>query len=317
MPKLWLKDIFLLLNVGLIAAGPAALTAADYPITNFKALTYLVDYEPFWAPDGRTIVLISSRHGGMHVHVFDPATGGNGSDMRQLTSGDDEDDSPAYSPDGKRIAYVSIRNGKSHIFAMNVDGTGSHQVTSGAGDNIHPVWSADSRRILFNTTYFSARDKADARPGGDDRRIGDKIDEVMQLATISPDGTNLKQMTSDGGYTYASFSPDGRSIVCRRIQGKDSRIHVLNGDGTGGRNISGEAKDDGWPAWSSDSKRVVFSRLVGDSFQIFVMDSDGGHPQQLTNAKGRFTNARWSPDGSQILCSRGLGDTTLILFPAP
>lgn len=66
--------------------------AADFPLQKLRPLTWIVDYEPFWSPDGHSIVLISSRHGGMKVHVLSPTTA-NGSDMRQLTSGDDEDDS--------------------------------------------------------------------------------------------------------------------------------------------------------------------------------------------------------------------------------
>ncbi|MGA7273762.1 MAG: hypothetical protein WBX14_02860, partial [Candidatus Udaeobacter sp.] len=44
--------------------------ADDFPIKKFSAFTYVVDYEPFWSADSRQIVLISSRHGGMKVHVM-------------------------------------------------------------------------------------------------------------------------------------------------------------------------------------------------------------------------------------------------------
>jgi dipeptidyl aminopeptidase/acylaminoacyl peptidase len=139
----------------LLCTIPALGTTEDFPLKRVPLLTYLVDYEASWSPDGRYIVLISSRHGGMKVHILDASSAGDGSGMRQITVGPDEDDSPAWSPDGQKIAYVSVHEGTSHICVMNTDGTGVRQLTSGAGQNIHPMWSPDSSRILFNTTHFT------------------------------------------------------------------------------------------------------------------------------------------------------------------
>src|SRR5258708_38719431 len=105
-----------------------ALLAPPNPRTRLRPLPWVVDYEPFWSPDGRQIVLISSRHGGMKVHVIDASGVNHGSEMRQLTTGDAEDDTPAWSPDGKMIAFVSIRDGISQIFVMNADGTDVRQL---------------------------------------------------------------------------------------------------------------------------------------------------------------------------------------------
>ena len=92
-----------------ICATWSLATAQDFPLKRIPLLTYVIDYEASWSPDGKKIVLISSRHGGLKVHVLDAAGGGDGSNMQQLTSGADEDDSPAWSPDGRNIAFVSVR----------------------------------------------------------------------------------------------------------------------------------------------------------------------------------------------------------------
>jgi TolB protein len=298
----------------IIASGPAD----DFPIKKFSPFTWVVDYEASWSPDSRQIVLISSRHGGMKVHVMNANSTSHGGDMRQLTFGSDEDDSPAWSPDGKKIVFVSIRAGVSQIFVMNADGTNVRQLTNGNAENIHPTWAADSQRILFNTTKFVGATAADGREvPSDNKVIGEQIDKKMDLATVRVDGTDLKRLTNGGGYTYASFSPDESSILHRRIDGAKSQIFVMNADATNDHNISGESTLDGWPAWSNDGKRVVFSRRVNDRFQLFVMNRDGSVVMQLTDAAGEFVNPRWSPDGTKIVCARRLGDMNVVIFPAP
>ncbi|HUE41798.1 MAG TPA: hypothetical protein VMO75_07705 [Chthoniobacterales bacterium] len=297
---------------------PRVISSEDFPLKQVKPHTYVVDYEGSWSPDGKKIVLISSRHGGMKVHKMDANSPNHGSDMRQLTKGDAEDDSPSWSPDGKKITFVSIREGVSQIFVMNADGGNQRQLTKGKAENIHPMWSPDSARILFNTTYFVGATAADGtNVPSDNKVIGEQIDKKMDLATIRPDGTDLKRITTGGGYTYASFSPDGMSILHRRIQGPLSQTFIMNADASNDHNISGEGNIDGWPAWSSDGKRIVFSRRVNERFQLFVMNLDGSDVRQLTDASGEFVNPRWSPDGTKILCSRRLGDMTLVIFPAP
>jgi WD40-like Beta Propeller Repeat len=90
----------------------ASARADDFPIKKLSSFTWVVDYEPFWSPDSRQIVLVSSRHGGMKVHVMNADSTSHGNDMRQLTFGNDEDDSPAWSPDGKRSH--SCRSGRAY-----------------------------------------------------------------------------------------------------------------------------------------------------------------------------------------------------------
>src|SRR5262249_37052618 len=170
--------------------------ADDFPIKKFSAFTWVVDYEASWSPDSRQIVLISSRHGGMKVHVMNADSANHGSDMRQLTFGSEEDDSPAWSPDGKKIAFVSVRAGVSQIFVMNTDGTNVHQLTNGSAENIHPTWASDSQRILFNTTKFAGATASDGRDvPSDNKVIGEQIDKKMDLATVRVDGTELKRLT--------------------------------------------------------------------------------------------------------------------------
>ena len=192
----------------------------DYPLKRVASLTYLVDYEASWSPDGAHIVLISSRHGGLKVHVLAANSTSGGNDMRQLTAGLNEDDSPVWSPDGTHIAFVSIHDAVSDIFVMDSSGANVRQVTHALGQNIHPAWSPDGARILFNTTYFAHALPDSAHAPGGRRIIGEARDDSIDLATITPDGSDLHRITHGGGFTYGSFSPDGSSIIHRRQQGQ-------------------------------------------------------------------------------------------------
>jgi len=314
-----MRAISKLLAIAFLLSVMAAVgNGQDFPLKKVPLRTYVVDYEASWSPEGRYIVLISSRHGGMKVHILDTSSAGNGSDMRQITTGPDEDDSPAWSPDGRQIAFVSVHGDISDIFVMNADGSNVRRVTRGISQNIHPMWSADGSRILFNTTHFGEPAPNDDTSSDQKRVIGEKRDDSIDLATIRPDGSELRAITHGGGYTYASFSPDGMSILHRRQHGQVSQIFLMNADGSGDHNLSGSSSTDGWPAWSPDGKRIVFSRHGENGFQIFVMNMDGTGVRQLTDAAGEFTNPRWSPNGKKILCGRrSVGGTSLAWFDAP
>ena len=305
------------LAVAAMLAVSAHAATEPFPVKKVPSLTYLVDYEASWSPDGRFIVLISNRHGGLKVHILDASSRGNGNDMRQITSGPNEDDSPAWSPNGQQIAFVSIHEGISDIFVMNADGSNVRQVTRELGQNIHPMWSPDGSRILFNTTYYGAKDPKDGQASDERRVIGEKRDDSIDLATIRADGTGLQRITHGGGYTYAAFSPDGKWILHRRQKGEISQVFLMHADGSEDRNLSGISSTDGWPSWSPDGKRIVFSRHVENGFQLFLMNPDGSGVRQLTDAAGEFVNPRWSPDGKRILCGRRLGGVSLVLFDAP
>src|SRR5215471_9834755 len=174
-----MKSLFKRIFLAGLIVSVSLFAADDFPLKRVPLLTYVVDYEASWSPDGRQIVLISNRHGGMKVHILDTTRETTGSDMRQITTGEAEDDSPAWSPDGRKIAFVSIRGGVSHIFVMNADGTAIRQLTSGVGQNIHPMGSWDSSRILFNTTHFAEAGRlSDKNAAGERRIIGEKIDDV-------------------------------------------------------------------------------------------------------------------------------------------
>jgi TolB protein len=233
-----------------------------------------------------------------------------GGDLRRLTSHTGPDDTPAWSPDGKTIAFVSEIDGNAEIYLVGADGTGLRRLTDHPGLDLHPTWSLDSRALLFNTSRFAAKPEDP-----------DRID-VCELTIASG---AVRCFTEGGINTYASWSPDGTTILFRRSRGEDRSqivtLRVVDGRRDGGlTELTTGEKFDGWPAWSPEGDRVVFASDRSGEFQLYVMNADGSATRRILERPGRCTNPRWSPDGSSILFTAstpGDGDLELYRLSSP
>ena len=116
------------------------------------------DRDPAWSPDGTRIVFASDRsvysrtaRGHMHLWVMNV----NGTGLKQLTSGNEDESQPAWSPDGTRIVY-HYTTGIAAIFA---DGTKDNSINMPSTDNGHtwyygePTWSPDGQSLAVTSTY--------------------------------------------------------------------------------------------------------------------------------------------------------------------
>lgn len=270
---------------------------AQINLSEVKQLLVVVDYEPFWSPDGKKIVFISNRNGDFNVYAMDA----DGKNISRLTDHQGTDDTPTWSPDGKQIAFVSERDGNSEIYLINADGTNLRRLTNHPSEDLHPTWSSDSKKILFNSSRNSSN------PSNPD---------TFDIYSMSTDGSTLQRITKGGINTYASFSPDGKRILFRRSVGENkSEIVVMNSDGSGLQVLSDGKFFDGWCSWSPDGNRILFASDRTGSFQIYAMKADGSELQQLVSKSGRYTNPRWSPDGSRILFTgRSERDTRIFVL---
>ena len=75
------------------------------------------DYDPVWAPDGRSIVFTSERSGSADLFRANP----DGSGLTQLTTDPAYDDQAAFSPDSKQLVFVSTRGaGTANLWTMDL-----------------------------------------------------------------------------------------------------------------------------------------------------------------------------------------------------
>jgi Tol biopolymer transport system component len=188
-----------------------------------------------------------------------------------------------------KMAFSSFRDGQWDAYVMNTNGSGQRRLTAKPNDRL-PVWSPDGRKIVYATGW----------PDNPD------------LYVMNADGSGLRRLTRgaawDGG---PAWSPDGRKIAFTRtippgeVSGPwQSDVYVINVDGSGERNLTGDAVSWG-PVWSPDGQKIAYTSLRDGKPGIYVMNADGSGQQRLMRNSGVLPS--WSPDGRKIAFVRATG----------
>ena len=182
-------------------------------------------------------------------------------------------------PVKSKIAFSSFRDGRFDAYVMNTDGSGQQRLTA-KPNVLFPVWSPDGRKVAFAS--------ADRQPwrGGN-----------FDLYVMNADGSGLRRLTRDPASDGAPvWSPDGRKIAFTRshapAEGRgppESDVYVINVDGSGERNLTGDGVSGG-PTWSPDGRKIAFgASLQPGGGSIYVMNADGSGQQRLTRNSGGFS----------------------------
>jgi Tol biopolymer transport system component len=147
-----------------------------------------------------------------------------------------------------------------------------------------------------------------------------------QIYAANPDGSALRQLTHTNQKHIAdhpSWSPDGDTILFSKYRAdrdfgeNDSRIWVMNADGTNKRKVADDAKGfrDYTPKFTPNAGHIVFTRCKPHDgvCAIWRMRADGTHKRALTSYIEPPKNEAIdfdlsiSPNGKRIAYSRFAG----------
>jgi len=163
----------------------------------------------------------------------------DGTGLKMLTSGANNNGFPSPSPDGKRFVYRTAGPEGMGLRIMNLE---DHSVATLTDDyDNFPLWSPRGNLIVFMR----------------------KVDGDFEVFTIHPDGSGLKRLTtSKGNDGHCTWSPDGEWIVfsSTRMGFKDEAVYtdspqpygelfVMRYDGTQVHQLTDNQWEDATPAW--------------------------------------------------------------------
>jgi TolB protein len=205
-----------------------------------------------WSSDGSRIVFVNRPT--ENSQIFTAAA--DGTDLRQLTDGQQPDYSPAFSSDGNQIYFTRDFYGKPKIYVMDNDGSNARAVTNKTGYEIGPVISPDGKTMLFSA------DRQDARKMGLD---------IYSVDLAQPDAEHYI-VSRPMHESAVVFSPDGRRIAFVATSDDNPEIYVANADGTGLIRLTREKATDTAPTFSADGKQIMFSSDRGGKFAIYEVD---------------------------------------------
>lgn len=261
---------------------------AQSALPHAELLTRITNAYPAVSPDGTKMAYMSNADGDFDIYVLHL----EGRTLSKLTDAPDRDGTPVWSPDGSQIAFQSFRDGHSQVYVMDSDGRNQVNISKSDSHDEHPFWSADGKRILFCS---------------DRSRTKDQEDDNIDIFEMDANGSNVHQITETPEVeTYASWSPDGKKIVCRQIlKSGDWEVVVMDRNGTNPKNLSSHPGVDGWPVWSPDGKRIAYASEDGDHTRIFVMNADGTNKRRVSD-DAPFDDRQpcWHVGGALLLFSR-------------
>jgi len=224
------------------------------------------DTDPAWSPDSSRIAYKSSpwidaedildANVNENNYIRVAKTDGSGRIKLPLPEGHGTPSSPQWSPDGSQIAFncggtitetgenaaISTYQG---VCLASADGTNVVRIYSAkielnaAAIQYYPdpIWSMDGSKIAF---------------------VGKLEDGTTQIFTMSPDGSNVMQLTDSPVEVKGnlSWSPDGKQMLFLTQKGgllsRRFTTYIMNADGTGIAQLLDSSVKNPWPTWLSE-----------------------------------------------------------------
>jgi len=277
--------------------------------------------EAYWSPDGRQLVMQSTRPPYACDQIFRLPADGSGAPTL-VSTGKGRTTCSYFTADGQRILYASTHLSgdacppppdRSQGYVWSIDP--NYEIFSVRPDG------SDLLRLTDNRAYDA--EATVCLKGGPVIFTSDR-DGDLDLYRLDPGG-RIVRLTNQPGYDGgAFFSPDCTKIVWRASRpapGKELddyrsllakglvrptqlEIFVANADGSGARQVTSLGAASFAPAFFPSGDRIIFSSNYGDTkgreFDLWAVNLDGSGLERITWTPGFDGFPLFSPDGTRL-----------------
>ncbi len=300
----------------------ATIYEGESHLRNIRQLTFGgQNAEAYFSYDGSELIFQATTAGMECDAIY--RMNADGSDLKQISSGNGVTSCSYISPDNSSVIYASTHLGgekcpprpdmskgyvwplykEYDIFKANADGSNVIRLTDNEGYDAEAVYSPAGDKIIFTSL-----------------RNGD-----LDLYIMNPDGSGVEQITDQAGYDGgAFFSYDARWIVWRASRPKGDElksyrellkdnlirpgkleIYVMNLKEKKPIQLTNNGKANFAPYFHPDGRHIIYASNMNDpkgrNFDLFLIEIENKEIEQITFSKTFDGFPMFTHDGKKLV----------------